>query len=218
MLLLFVVLSAVAGVVSSVSHPVLPAKAQPIPFLFAAFLAWRVSRGGRISYAILLLETALQCLGAMLAVARYWNFVVVGLVVISAVQIMLLVSPPVAARVERVPAPAIASGWTGLVALVRRPPAWLLACGVLIGVLVTLAYLGNMGPVAVPGCSPAASVACTGIMEGYPLRWLSATQSVPVIDKGALCKDCVQWALVSCSVLYAAWLWLRPRPRAITVS
>jgi hypothetical protein len=31
---------------------------------------------------------------------------------------------------------------------------------------------------------------------------------VPVISKGALVKDCVQWALISTSVLYLGWLWL----------
>jgi hypothetical protein len=35
-----------------------------------------------------------------------------------------------------------------------------------------------------------------------------------VIDKGALFKDCLQWTLVSCSVLYVVWLWFRLRREA----
>lgn len=92
--------------------------------------------------------------------------------------------------------------------LVRRPPSWLLSCGLLAGALLTLACLGNMDWVAIPGCRPAASDACAALAEGYPLRWLTAHQNVPVISKGALLRDWAQWALVSTSVLYLAWAWL----------
>ena len=117
----------------------------------------------------------------------------------------MLVSPPVYGRTRRVPVPVRAPGWTRLV---RRPPAWLLPWGLLAGVLVTLACLGSMDWVAVPGCRPAASGACMALAEGYPLRWLTAHQNEPVISKGALLKDCAQWALASMSVLYLGWLWL----------
>ncbi len=46
------------------------------------------------------------------------------------------------------------------------------------------------------------------LAEGYPLRWLTAHQNEPVISKGALLKDCAQWALGGMSVLYLGWLWL----------
>jgi hypothetical protein len=81
-------------------------------------------------------------------------------------------------------------------------------------VLVTLAFLGNMGFSTIPGCGPASSDACSALAEGYPLRWLTAAQNVPVIDKGALFKDGAQWILTSCSVLYAVWLWFRLRREA----
>jgi len=85
-------------------------------------------------------------------------------------------------------------------------------CGLLAGVLVTLALLGNMSWGAVPGCRPAASDLCTRLVEGYPLRWLTADQNMPLIFKRALMKDCAQWALVSTSVLYLAWVILPARP------
>jgi len=69
-----------------------------------------------------------------------------------------------------------------------------------------------MDVVAVPGCRPAAAGACSVLAEGYPLRWLTAPESTPVIDKYALVKDCAQWALACSSVLYVAWLRLRPGP------
>ena len=54
---------------------------------------------------------------------------------------------------------------------------------------------------------PAASDACSALAEGYPLRWLTAVPTnEPLISKGALFKDCAQWALASTSLLYLAWL------------
>jgi hypothetical protein len=152
-----------------------------------------------------------QYLVMTLALARNWNAAVAGLVVIFAVETMILVSPQMIDRVGDTAVPERESGWTGLVAVVRRPPAWLPFCGALIGFLVTLVSLGNMAWVTIPGCSPASSDACIAPAEGYPLRWLTAVQNTPVIDKGALFKDGVQWTLVSCSVLYAVWLWSRLR-------
>lgn len=73
---------------------------------------------------------------------------------------------------------------------------------------MTLACLGNGDFLPIPGCRTAASSACTALAEGYPLRWLTAYQNNPLISKGALLKDCAQWALASTLVLYLAWLWL----------
>jgi hypothetical protein len=175
-------------------------------FLIAAFLAWRVSRGGRVSRMILIIGSGASCAGAALAVARQWDLSVMALVIIGAAQVALLASPPVYGRTRRpVPVPARAPGWAQLV---RRPPAWLLPWGLLAGAVLTLACLGSMDWVAIPGCRPAASGACSALAEGYPLRWLTAHQNEPVISKGALLKDCAQWALASTSALYLAWLWL----------
>ena len=57
----------------------------------------------------------------------------------------------------------------------------------------------------IPGCRATASGTCTALVEGYPLPWLTAQQNDPLIFKGALLKDCAQWALVSMSVLYLGW-------------
>ena len=186
---------------SSVSSP-----SPLLSFSITAFLTWRVSRGGRFSRMILIIVSTASCAVTALAVARLWDLTIVALVIICVAQVALLVSPPVYGRTRRpVPIPVRARGWAQLV---RRPPVWLLPCGLLAGVIVTLACLGSMDWVAIPGCRPTASGACSALAEGYPLRWLTAKQSEPVISKGALLRDCAQWALASTSVLYLAWLWM----------
>jgi len=71
--------------------------------------------------------------------------------------------------------------------------------------LAVMAFLGSMDWVTIAGCRPAGADACTALVEGYPLRWLTAYQNVPVVSKGALFKDWAQWTLASMSVLYLAW-------------
>jgi hypothetical protein len=204
-LLVYLLLATIGFIWSWLSHS--HSSRNPLwSFLIAAFLAWRVSRGGRVSRMILIIGSGVSCAAAALAVARLWDLSIMALVVICAAQVALLASPPVYGRTRRpVPIPARAPGWAQLV---RRPPAWLLPWGLLAGALVTLACLGSMDWVVIAGCRPAASDACSALAEGYPLRWLTAHQNEPVISKGALLKDCVQWALASMSVLYVAWLWL----------
>jgi hypothetical protein len=186
------------------------------PVLVTAFLAWRVSRGGRVSRTILLLISGASYASAALAVARLWDPGIAADAFIRAVQVLLLLTPPVYGRIRRpVSVEVRAPGW---VSLVRRPPAWLVLSGLLAGVLVTAAFLASMVYVAVPGCRPATSDLCTALVEGYPLRWLTANQNTPLIFKGALLKDCVQWALVSTSVLYLAWLTMASSGRYATES
>lgn len=178
--------------------------------LAAVFLTWRVSRGGWISRAILVFLSLVFYAGDVLAIARSWDLTVVALVIIDAAQVLLLISPPVYGRTRRPrPVQVRASGWASLV---RRPPMWLLPWGLIAGLLLTLACLGGQDFVAIPGCRPAASDTCTAVAEGYPLHWLTAVQNVPVISKGALLKDCVQWVLACMSVLYLVWLQLTPPP------
>jgi hypothetical protein len=181
-----------------------------VTFLVTAFLAWRVSRGGRISRMILILISGGFYVAAVLSVARRWDFTFLALVIIGAAQVALLFSPPVYKRTRR-PGPihVQAQSWSQL--LPPRPPAWLLPWGLLAGVLVTLACLGSMDFTTIAGCRPAASDACGALAEGYPLRWLTAIQGTPVISKEALLRDSVQWALGCTSLLYLAWLWLMPR-------
>ena len=205
-ILLVLLLLATIGFILGWLSPSYSPRDYPLSsFLVTVFLIWRVSCGGRISRTLLIIGSVASLAVSALAVARLWDVSVVSLVAISAAQIALLVSPPVYGRTRPTPIVVRARGWAQLV---RRPPAWLLACGLLAGVLVTLAFLGNGDFVAIPGCRPAASDACSALVEGYPLRWLTAYQNAPLIFKGALFKDCVQWALVSTSLLYLGWFWL----------
>jgi len=205
-ILLVYLLLAAAGLIVSWLSPGWSRQDPLASLLATAFLVWRVSRGGWFSRGILLIASGAFCATAVLAVARSWDVTAVILVVIGVAQVALTVSPPVYGRTRR-PAPVAvrAAGWAQLF---RRPPAWLLPCGLLAGTLLTLALLGSMGWVAVPGCRPAASDACSALAEGYPLRWLTAHQNDPVISKRALLRDGVQWALAGTSLLYLAWLWL----------
>jgi hypothetical protein len=202
----YVLLAAIGFAWNWLSHGFGPRESLPW-FLITAFLAWRVSRGGRISRAILILASGAFYVVAVLHVARLWDLSVIALVIIAAAQVGLLLSPPVLGRTTRWPAPvpARAEGWTQLA---RRPPAWLLPWGLLAGVLLTLACLGSMDFTLIAGCRPAASGACTPLAEGYPLRWLTSHHNDPLISKGALLRDCAQWALACTSVLYLAWHWL----------
>jgi hypothetical protein len=198
-------LAAVGFIVNWLAGPVgLPESLRS--FLIVAFLTWRVSRGGQLSRMILLAVTAVSGAVAVLAVARSWGLGVIALAIIGLIQFALLISPPVYGWTRKpVPIGVRAAGWARLV---RRPPGWLLPCGLLAGVLITLACLGSMTWAATAGCGPAGSAGCVGLVEGYPLRWLTASQNVPMIAKAALFRDCAQWALAATSVLYLAWLWL----------
>lgn len=203
---IFLLLAAIGSALNWLSH----IHGQDLlgSFLLTAFLTWRVSRGGRVSRAILLMISGASYAAAALAVARRWDVAVVALVLISAAQLALLASPSVYGRTRPAPLLVRAPGWAQLV---RRPPGWLLPWGLLAGALVTLAYLGNMSPIAIPGCRAAASEACSALAEGYPLHWLTAAQNAPLIFKEALLRDWAQWVLISMSVLYLGWVWLRPR-------
>ena len=206
-LLVFLLLDAIGFICSGLSHSASPR--NPLPsFLTDLFLAWRVSRGGRISRMILIIGSGGSYAATALTVARRWDVAVVALVLISAVQVALLVSPPVYGRTRPAPIQVRAQSWSQL--LPPRPPAWLLPWGLLAGVLVTLACLGSMDFTTIAGCRPAASDACMAMAEGYPLRWLTAIQGILVISKEALLRDSAQWALGCTSLLYLAWLWLMP--------
>ncbi|HXT90950.1 MAG TPA: hypothetical protein VN714_16975 [Trebonia sp.] len=208
-LLAYLLLAAVGPTLNGLSHSL--SWQHPLSeFLLTAFLTWRVSRGGRISRALLIIGSVLDCAAAVLAVARLWDPSIMALVIIFAVQVELLLSPPVYWCTRR-PAPILvrARSWPQLIG---RSPWWLLPVALFAGVAVTLACLGNSDWVAIPGCRPAASDACTALAEGYPLRWLTAMQNMPEISKGALLKDCTQWALASALLLHV--LFLRRIPSA----
>ncbi|MBO0817429.1 MAG: hypothetical protein J2P30_20060 [Actinobacteria bacterium] len=215
LLALYVILGLAAAGFCALAQVPLPENAQPLVFPVAAFLAWRVSRGGRVSRVILLIVTALSFGGAAFMQARSWSPLVFGLLAIYGAQFLLLVSPAVYQRTRpgAVPgqAPAGQRRW--------RPPLWLPLSALLVGLVVTLLYLGNMGFQAVPGCGPAGATMaelparCITLAEGYPVRFLTAYQSIPEIGTTSLTVDWGQWSLVSFTVLYLAWfLEVRPVP------
>jgi hypothetical protein len=199
----FLLLAAIGSVCSWLSHS--QDQNNPLSsFLVSAFLTWRVSRGGRISRMLLILGSGASYTAAALDVARLWNAGVAVLLIVGAAQVALLVSVPVYWHTRAAPVTVRVEGWAPFAG---RPPMWLLPWGLLAGVLVTLACLGHMDYALIPGCRATASDTCGALAEGYPLHWLTADHNDPVIFKGALLKDCTQWALVSMSVLYLGWSW-----------
>jgi hypothetical protein len=165
-----------------------------------------VSRGGWISRDLLILASGLSYLAAVLDVARAWNGPVLILLVVDAGLLVLALSPPVyrRAHVDRPERPGRPIAWP-------LPPAWLLLGGVAAGFVITLCFLGSMNFQPAPGCGPpGATMAhlsdrCITQAEGYPLRFLSADQNIPEINKSALARDWAQWSLLSWSVLYLAY-------------
>ena len=137
------------------------------------------------------------------------------LLVIYAAQIALLLSPGVYQRTRRDPP----TGWAVTASVKSRPPLWMVLIALLAGLVVTLLYLGSMDWATMPGCGPAgAAIAqlpngCFGLTQGYPVRFLTAAQGIPKIDKRALIEDWAQWSLVSFSAFYLLWLsHRRPEP------
>jgi hypothetical protein len=96
-LLVFVLLVVIGSIWSWLSHTASPSNAL-WSIVVAAFLAWRVSRGGRISRMILIIISGVSFAAAALDVARLWDRAVMAAAVICAAQIALLVSPPVYAH------------------------------------------------------------------------------------------------------------------------
>jgi hypothetical protein len=125
----------------------------------------------------------------------------------------------------------------------RKPMAWwMLPWGLLAGLLLTLAFLGQMNFKALSGCGQATSApyrtyslpgGCSTIEEGYPVRFLSSSPvleqnpgaawrtanvgSAPVMDVGGLAEDWLVWSLVSSAALYVLWPARRTDGRKHTV-
>jgi hypothetical protein len=183
-----------------------PAWADGSSIAVTVFLTWRVSRGGYIARAVLVVTGVLSGASALQSVARHWGLAAIALAVITVVQVALLLSPPVYGRTRRPGRIDVrAPNWGRLL---RRPPAWLLPWGLLAGTALTLALLGHMDWVTVAGCRPTGSEGCTALTEGYPLHWLTADQNEPLIAKRSLFEDWTQWTLAGTSLLYLSWLWL----------
>lgn len=210
----------VLGVIAlAVSHSSPSAKSQLHWFLLAVFLAWRVSRGGWLSRLVLILVSMTSFAGAAFIGPRQWNLGILALLAIYAAQVALLVSPAVYQRTRRNPS-------TDPAPVSMRPPVWMFLSALLTGLVATLISLGNMGSAAIPGCGPiGATIAqlpgrCFGLAQGYPVRFLTAYQGTPLIDKAGLLDDWAHWSVVSFAVFYLLLLLHRrhdvPRDQPVT--
>jgi hypothetical protein len=200
---------------TAVEHAPPRGNAPPV-LLLAAFLAWRVFRGGLPSQAILIGLTLIAFAENTFAASGSWHPVVLGLLAIYAAQLMLLMSPALYLHTQYLHTQHLHTHWDTLpsrrrVLLRWLPPAWMTPSALLAGLAVTLAYLSNAGLAPVPGCGPAGvAIArlpgrCFGETRGYPLRFVLADGNASVIGKAALVTDWAQWSLVSFTVLYLIW-------------
>jgi hypothetical protein len=214
LLALYLILGVVAVMCAAVAHLARAQSTEASWLPVAAFLTWRVSRGGRVARVILTTVSGLSFVAAMHISSSLWSPWVLVLLAIFATQIAVLVSPAVYQRTRPKTQPdpgAVAS-------MLFRLPPWMLLSALLAGLVVTLLFLGSMGIAAIPGCGPAGMVAqlpsaCFGLARGYPMRFLTAYQGTPVISQSALVMDWVQWSLVSFSTLYLLRLaGRRPQP------
>jgi hypothetical protein len=213
LLALYLILDVIAVMCAAVAHVGLHQSASWLPV--AAFLTWRVSRGGRAARVILIIVSGLWLVAATHIKSSLWSPAVLVLLAIYAAQIAVLVSPAVYQRTRpnKQPDPPVVASRP------FKPPLWMLLSALLAGLVVTLLYLGSMDMAAIPGCGPAgATVAqlpsgCFGLARGYPVPFLTAYQSTPEIDQSALVMDWAQWSLISFSALYLLRLSGRgPRP------
>jgi hypothetical protein len=212
---LYLILDVIALVVVAVSHPSLSMEPQPLWFPLAVFLAWRVSRGGRTSRVILILVSMYSFASAAFIGTPAWSLGTLALLAIYATQVSLLVSPAIYQRTRRSASPdrvpTASMRWT--------PPLWMPLSALLAGLVATLLSLAHMAWAAIRGCGPAgAAIAqlpgrCFGLAQGYPVRFLTAYQGTPLIDKAGLVEDWAHWTLVSFAVFYI-FLLVRRRPEA----
>jgi hypothetical protein len=204
LMILYVGLYAATLPLGAPGFPAGAARAAWLPVV--VFLAWRVSRGGRLSRGLLILATGVTYLAAILHVARAWDAPLLILLLAYAVLLVLVLGPPVYRRTHRDRAgrPGGPLAWP-------VPRAWLLLGGAVGGFIITLCCLGSMDFQPVPGCGPqGATMAqlpdrCFTLARGYPLRFLSADQNIPEINKSAMARDWVQWSLASWSALYLVY-------------
>ena len=215
LLALYLILGVVALVVVAVAHPSLSSESQPLWLPVAVFLAWRVSRGGRTSRVVLILVSINSFGSAAFIGTRLWSPGILALLAIYATQVALLASPAIYQRTRRNASPdqvpTAPMRWT--------PPLWMPLSTLLIGLVATLLSLANMGWAAIPGCGPTGPIVaqlpgrCFGLAQGYPVRFLTAYQGTPLIDKAGLIEDWAHWSIVSFAVFYLLLLLdRRPQP------
>jgi hypothetical protein len=151
---------------SLVTGPVIYLRVGPAPlapgpgafgWVFSAFFAWRVTRGGRVSRVLLIVGAVLCCLVAVSMVALRFTPAALGVLAAGWVQVAVLLSPAVYQRTR----PGGGTAWTGEPARQRRQrrrsPRWLVMA------LAVAAALGLTG-------SAVAEAVITGRVASYNSR------------------------------------------------
>lgn len=199
------------------------------PIIIAAFLAWRVTRGGWFSRGLIIVYTVLGADAMINSPAmRSGSLVSLGLLAIYAAQIALLVSSPVYDRTQR----DSGDGQAGGSRLWEIPPRWMPIAAAVGGIAITLLFLGSTSYQPISACqargylSPRAAPLsqCGALAEGYPVHFLSALPSLslasgntvkaanlsmfadPVVSKGAAAEDMTIWTLACFTMAYLFWL------------
>ena len=120
---------------ASVSHPGVSILSRVFGWAFSAFLAWRVTCGGRVSRTLLILAAETGLISLVIALAVHFRLAELGMLALFAAQLALLLSPAVYRRTR----PAVQPGVT--VALWRRrtpaPLVAALAAGAALGLAGT---------------------------------------------------------------------------------
>lgn len=202
---------------------------DPDAIVIAAFLTWRVTRGGSLARGLIIFYTVGGIISLLNSPGmRSGSLISLGLLAVYLVQIALLVSTPVYNRTRK--------NQTGLAPNESRlwvlPPRWMPIATAAAGVIITLLFLGNMSSQPVPGCQTPGYLAphsaplaqCVTLAEGYPIHYLSAMPALalnsgnkvtaanldmfanPVINKSAAAEDLAIWTLISFTAFYLLWL------------
>ena len=229
----YLVLFVVAGPWGDISEPGrqgMVSQGRNLPaILIAAFLAWRVAHGGRISRGLIIVFTIFGA-GAMInsGSARAGDPAAFGLLAIYAVQVAILLSAPVYNRTRQDQADIRSVGTP----LWETPPRWMPLAAAAAGIVITLLFLGSMSYQPVSSCqargylSPHAAplAQCWTLAEGFPVPYLTAPPALtlnsgsaftpanlsvfanPVINKNAGAADLATWTLASFTAYYVLWL------------
>lgn len=204
---LFVIAGVLAGsrLSGSASHQIAVDTGSP---LVAAFLAWRVTRGGSVARMLIIVWTTLFMLRLPWSPGmKSGSLVSLGLLAICLAQIALLVSAPIYERTRK--------GWADRAPVSERlwpvPRWWMAAVALAAGLIITLVSLASMDwqPVScAAGAAPPGP--CVALAQGSPVHFLSSVQdgnfSFPVINKGAAAEDLAIWTVLSFAACYLIWL------------
>jgi hypothetical protein len=148
---------------SLVTGPVIYLNVGPAPlasgrgafgWVFSAFFAWRVARGGRVSRVLLIAGAELSCVVAMSVVALRFTPAALGVLGAAGAQVAILLSPAVYQRTRPGGGAARAGQPAGPWPARQRRPRWLP------GALMAIGALGLTA-------AAVASVVITGRVDSY---------------------------------------------------